>query len=76
MNEFIHTPTPRQIQILELIARGNGNREVALELGISLQTVRNNLSDVFTKLQVSNRTGAVVAAHRRGYINLRAVQSY
>jgi DNA-binding NarL/FixJ family response regulator len=52
--------------VLELVAAGKGNAAIARELMISLKTVRNHVSNIFTKLQVSDRTAAVVKAREAG----------
>ncbi|MGC8782734.1 MAG: response regulator [Anaerolineae bacterium] len=59
---------PREREILALVAAGASNREIADQLALSQQTVKNYLSAVYEKLGVSNRTGAVVAALARGLI--------
>ena len=52
--------------MLELIAAGKGNATIAHELIISLKTVRNHVSNIFTKLQVSDRSAAIVKAREAG----------
>ncbi len=54
--------TEREREVLELIATGQGNAAIAHELMISLKTVRNHVSNIFTKLQVSDRAAAIVKA--------------
>jgi DNA-binding NarL/FixJ family response regulator len=49
-----------------MIAAGKGNSTIAHELMISLKTVRNHVSNIFTKLQVSDRSGAIVKARKAG----------
>ena len=58
--------TLREHEVLELIARGRGNSEIAAELAISLKTVRNHVSNVFTKLRVTTRAQAIVKAREAG----------
>ena len=60
--------TERERQVLEQVARGLTNSEIASELGISLKTVRNNVSNIFTKLEVSGRAQAVVRARDAGLV--------
>ncbi len=60
--------TERERQVLEQVARGLTNSEIASELGISLKTVRNNVSNIFTKLEVSGRAQAVVRARDAGMV--------
>ncbi len=58
--------TEREREVLELIAAGKGNATIAHELMISLKTVRNHVSNVFTKLQVPDRAAAIVKARQAG----------
>jgi DNA-binding NarL/FixJ family response regulator len=58
--------TDREREVLELIAAGKGNATIAHELTISLKTVRNHVSNIFTKLQVSDRSSAIVKARQAG----------
>jgi len=60
--------TDREQQVLERLAHGLTNPEIASELGISLKTVRNNVSTIFTKLEVSGRAQAVVKARDAGVV--------
>jgi DNA-binding NarL/FixJ family response regulator len=61
------TLTDRERQILQLIAAGKGNATIAHELVLSLKTVRNHVSNIFGKLQVSDRAAAIVKAREAGY---------
>ena len=54
--------TPREAEILALVARGLSNPAIATELGISLKTVQNHVSQVLAKLQVGDRTQAAFRA--------------
>jgi DNA-binding NarL/FixJ family response regulator len=58
--------TDRERAVLELIADGRGNAEIARRLGLSIKTVRNYLSRIFVKLRVADRTEAAVRARREG----------
>jgi DNA-binding NarL/FixJ family response regulator len=58
--------TEREREVLEMIAAGKGNATIAHELMISLKTVRNHVSNIFTKLQVSERAQAIVKARKAG----------
>ena len=58
--------TEREREVLHLIAAGKGNATIAHELVISLKTVRNHVSNIFTKLQVSDRSAAIVKARQAG----------
>ncbi len=54
--------TPRQKDLLDLVAAGHTNTQIARRLGISEGTVRSHLENIYTRLQVSNRTAAVTRA--------------
>jgi DNA-binding NarL/FixJ family response regulator len=58
----------RELEVLELIARGATNREAAKQLFISEATVKTHLLHVYAKLGVSDRTAAVATAFSRGYL--------
>jgi DNA-binding NarL/FixJ family response regulator len=60
--------TPRERDILALVARGDDNRAIALSLNLSEKTVGNRLSEIFQKLGVSNRTQAAIVAVQRGLV--------
>jgi len=58
--------TSRERAVLELMADGRRNAAIAVELGLSLKTVRNYVSRIFVKIQVADRAEAVVVARRAG----------
>jgi len=58
--------TEREREVLTCIASGDTNAEIAEQLSISLKTVRNHVSNIFTKLQVVNRAQAVIKARDAG----------
>jgi len=62
--------TPREVQVLELLAEGLPNKAIAERLGISDQTVKFHVSSISGKLGAANRTDAVRRAVRRGLIAL------
>src|SRR6185295_5072231 len=62
--------TPREVQVLELLAEGLPNKAIAQRLGISDQTVKFHVSSISGKLGAKNRTDAVRRAARRGLITL------
>jgi DNA-binding NarL/FixJ family response regulator len=62
--------SPREIDVLRLVAEGNSNREVAGRLFISEETVKAHLKHLMLKLDASDRTQAVTIAIRRGFIQL------
>jgi len=58
--------TERENEILELIAQGRSNGDIAGRLGITSKTVRNHVANVFNKLQVADRSQAIVRAREAG----------
>jgi len=60
----------RELEIIRLVARGIGNKQIAETLGVSLSTVRGYLEQVFAKLNAASRTEAVVTALRVGLIEM------
>lgn len=62
--------TSREIEILDCIARGMSNKEIAAQLSISGQTVKNHITSILSKLQVNDRTMAVIFAIQRGWIKM------
>lgn len=61
--------TPREIEILGLVAQGLGNRDVAAALDVSEQTIKNNLSIAMHKIGAPNRTRAVMSAIRNEWLD-------
>lgn len=59
-------PSLTEREVLDMVAAGKGNATIAHELLISLKTVRNHVSNIFTKLQVSDRAAAIVKARQAG----------
>jgi len=60
--------TNREIQVVQLLVRGQSNATIAAELGIQLQTVKNLLSGLYAKLGVATRLQLVLLALRTGFI--------
>jgi DNA-binding NarL/FixJ family response regulator len=65
------TLTSREIEVLQLISQGLRNKEVGAMLGITEGTVQIHVKNIFAKLSVNDRTGAVQVAVRRGLIHMR-----
>jgi DNA-binding NarL/FixJ family response regulator len=63
--------TDREAEVLRLIARGLSNVEIAGHLGVGAQTVKTHVSNVLTKLNVRDRTQAVIAAYESGFLATR-----
>jgi two-component system NarL family response regulator len=62
--------TRREIQVLQLVADGKGNKEIAVALSISEGTVKTHVSSILAKLEAADRTHAVTIALRRGILRL------
>jgi DNA-binding NarL/FixJ family response regulator len=60
--------TPSEHSILRLVAAGEGNRDIARLMGISEKTVRNHMSHIYDKLDVRDRSGALLYAMRKGLV--------
>jgi len=60
--------TPRQAEVLFLIAAGRQNKEIALQLGLSVATVRNHVHNILVKLGVHSKLEAVSLSFRKGWV--------
>jgi DNA-binding NarL/FixJ family response regulator len=67
----LDAPTPREVEVLGLLALGMLNKEIADELGISERTVKFHVSALLSKLGAGNRTEAVRIAVQRGLVQMR-----
>jgi DNA-binding NarL/FixJ family response regulator len=67
---FISPLTPRETEILQYIAQGYLNKQIAAELGISEQTIKNHVTSILRKLNANARTEAVVVAIKQGLISI------
>ena len=61
--------TTREVEVVELMAKGMRNKEIAAVLGLSEDTVRIHVKHVLAKLEVHDRSAAVVVALRRGIVH-------
>ena len=67
--DLVDTPlTPREIELLQLLATGLGNKAIARQMSISEHTVKFHISSIFSKLNASSRTEAVMLGMRLGLI--------
>jgi DNA-binding NarL/FixJ family response regulator len=66
--EFYDGLTPREIEILKLLATGMANKQIAYKLKISEKTVRNHVSNTYEKLGIYDRSQAVLYAVRKGLV--------
>jgi DNA-binding NarL/FixJ family response regulator len=62
--------TPREIDVLRLIAEGNANKEIAGKLSVTEETVKGHVKNILAKLGVNDRTHAVSIGLKRGIIDL------
>lgn len=62
--------SPREMEILQFVTNGLSNKEIAMKLRISQQTVKNHMTSILKKLNVEDRTQAAVNAIRRGWVRL------
>jgi len=70
-NKVGHDLTARELEVLELLAEGTPNHELAQRMGISRNTVRNHVQNLLTKLGVHSRLEAVALATREGLVRAR-----
>ena len=62
--------SPRELEVLTLMARGKRNKEIGAELSIAEDTVKMHVKNILAKLEVNDRTEAVTIAMRRGILHL------
>ncbi len=62
--------TVRELDVLRMVAQGKANKIIASDLEIAEHTVKNHMKSILMKLRVDDRTGAVMTAVRRGYIDI------
>jgi two-component system NarL family response regulator len=62
--------TDRELEVIELLVKGESNREIAVQLNITEGTVKAHLNNVYAKLGVRDRTGATRAAIQRGIVHI------
>jgi DNA-binding NarL/FixJ family response regulator len=62
--------SPREMEILQFVTNGLSNKEIAVKLRISQQTVKNHMTSILKKLNVEDRTQAAVNALRRGWVRI------
>ena len=62
--------TQRELEVLQLAGDGLANKEIAARLGISEKTVKNHIANIFSNLQVNDRTQAILYALRKGLISM------
>ena len=65
-----HALTPREVDVLRLVAKGNGNKEIAAQLSLTEETVKGHIRNILAKLEANDRTHAVAIGVKRGIIDL------
>lgn len=64
------TLTPREVDVLQLVSKGNANKGIAAQLSLTEETVKSHVRSILSKLQANDRTHAVAIAVKRGIIDL------
>jgi DNA-binding NarL/FixJ family response regulator len=62
--------TPREVDVLRLVAKGNANKEIAAQLSLTEETVKSHIRNILAKLEANDRTHAVAMGVKRGIIDL------
>ena len=62
--------TPREVEVLGLVAKGNANKEIAAQLSLTEETVKSHIRNILAKLEANDRTHAVAIGVKRGIIDL------
>ena len=62
--------TPREVDVLRLVAKGNANKAIAAQLSLTEETVKSHIRNILSKLQANDRTHAVAIAVKRGIVDL------
>lgn len=70
LGESFQPLSTREMEVLTQVTSGLSNKEIAMSLGISHQTVKNHVTSIFRKLSVEDRTQATIYAFRRGWVRL------
>lgn len=68
--DWAHLLSPREAEVLRLIAAGRTNAEIAGELFIAVPTVKTHVARLLTKVRTRDRVGLVVAAYRSGFVSV------
>lgn len=71
LNDHFVPLSPREMEILQFVTYGLSNKEIAHQLKISQQTVKNHMTSILKKLNVQDRTQAAVTALRHGWVRLQ-----
>lgn len=66
--------TARELEVMNALAHGKANKQIARDLSISEKTVRNHISNIYNKLHIYDRTQAVLYAIREGLIEVEDVE--
>lgn len=69
--DITFTLTPREIQVLQMLASGCCNKQIANQLQVTIKTVEAHITKILQKLQVNSRGAAVIKAIKEGIIELQ-----
>lgn len=75
-DDILSSLTSKEAQILTLVAEGNGNKQIAIILGISEQAIKNRVSSILRKLNANDRAHAVMLALRNGWVPIQPDRSW
>ena len=65
-----HALTPREVDVLRLVAKGNANKEIGAHLSLTEETIKSHIRNILAKLEANDRTHAVAIGVKRGIIDL------
>lgn len=65
--EGVEQLTTREAEVLKLVAKGKTNKDISLELGIAVRTVKGHVANIFAKMRVASRTEAILLALKQGW---------
>ncbi len=74
LNPFYSPLTGREIEILDWVSKGTSNKQIARQLSISDQTVKNHITSILRKLNANDRTQAVIMAIQHGWVKLDLIK--
>lgn len=71
LNQSVESLTPRELEVLRLMAHGLSNRKIAGQLAVNERTIKHHVSEILSKLGVENRTQAITYGAAHGLITLK-----
>ena len=67
--------TKKEYKVVLLLTEGKFNKEIAEEMGISIYTVKNHLKNIYKKLEVRNRSEAIIKTHHKNFFKKQALEN-